>query len=201
VRILIVCRANVCRSRVGEALLRASTVGLGADVGSAGVDAVDRPAVCGIAEHYLRDLGVTHIDHHPRQFSSELADSAGLVLTAETPVTARAAEISPGTRNRTFRLAWAAAALDQLAAQVAVGDVPAGAPPLPPRGERDARWAWLVGELDAARGHVPVAGTVGPEVYDVPDPHARLISHPDALNRIAAACKRFEAAVRVVILS
>jgi protein-tyrosine-phosphatase len=195
--VLVVCRANVCRSRVAEGLLTEPLRRLGASVTGAGVDAADSDVACADAAAYLQDHHGLSAEHPPRQLTAAMAKQAGLILTAEASVTAMVAEMCPSARPRVFRLLWAATALPYVAGFVAAREVPPGAPPMPDT--LDARWAWLVNELDATRGQLPAPGERGAAFYDVLDPHAEAVAHADALDRIAVACEQIARAAYVVL--
>jgi protein-tyrosine phosphatase len=198
--ILVVCHANVCRSRAAEAMLQDDLAHLGITVTSAGVDAAAPRVACGETAAYLRSRVLEMPDHAPRQLTAELLAEADLVLTTENNTTAAAVELLPSIRRRVFRLMWAATAMTHVAGYVAAGEVPPGAPPLDPAWDSAARWAWLVSELDAARGQLPAPDRLGGDsFYDVYDPHARATTHADALDRIAAACEQLAGSAAVVV--
>jgi protein-tyrosine phosphatase len=198
--ILVVCHANVCRSRTTEALLRTSMTHLGFSVESAGVQAAERGVSCPEAAAYLRERLLEMPDHAPRQLTAEMVAAADIVLTTENHTTAAVVETLPSARRRVFRLMWAATAMTHVAGYVAAGEVPPGAPPLDPSWDSAARWAWLVSELDAARGQLPAPERLGGDTfYDVNDPHARATTHADALDRIAAACEQLAGSAAVVV--
>jgi protein-tyrosine-phosphatase len=196
--LLVVCRANVCRSRVAEGLLAKPLERLGATVTSAGVDAAPADVQCPDATAYLQQQQGMRVEHDPRQLTDEIVRGAGLVLVAESSVAAAVAELCPSARLRTFRLLWAASALTYVAGFVAAREVPPGAPPLPT--DLGARWAWLVGELDAARGQLP-ALPIGQDdtFYDIGDPHDEVVTHTDAFQRIGAACEEIGRNAYVVL--
>jgi protein-tyrosine phosphatase len=198
--ILVVCHANVCRSRAAEAFLSTSLDHLGFGVESAGVQAADRGVTCPETTAYLRSQLLEMPDHEPRQLTPDLIAAADLVLTTENDTTAAVVELLPGARRRVFRLMWAATAMTHVAGYVAAGEVPPGAPPLEPSWDDEARWAWLVSELDAARGQLPAPARLGGDsFYDVNDPHARTTTHADALDRIAAACEQLAGSAAIVV--
>jgi protein-tyrosine phosphatase len=196
--VLVVCRANVCRSRVAEGLLTQPLEHLGATVTGAGFDAATADVRCPEATTYLQQHQGIPVEHAPRQLTDELVRGAGLVLVAESSVTAAVAELCPSARPRTFRLLWVATALTYVAGFVAAREVPPGAPPLPT--ELEARWAWLVGELDAARGQLPALPIRGDDTfYDIGDPHDEVVTHTDAYHRISGACEQISRAAYVVL--
>ena len=104
-QVLVVCAANVCRSPMGEALLRdrVTRAALPIDVSSAGVDAdrhqlpVDPLAVRALAEHRLDVSG-----HQPRAVSRPLVDGADLVITMTRDDLRRVAVMVPRAFSHTF---------------------------------------------------------------------------------------------------
>jgi protein-tyrosine phosphatase len=108
--ILVVCLGNVCRSPVAERLLRLrfrELLGSRADalsVSSAGVTAlVGRPMDAASAAE-LRRLGGDPEGFVARQCRPEMADGAGLVLTATREVRSRVLQEAPRALRRTFTL-------------------------------------------------------------------------------------------------
>jgi protein-tyrosine phosphatase len=197
--VLVVCRANVCRSRAAEALLTRPLLDLGASAVSAGVNAVPGSAVCPVAVSFVGSSDVALERSPTTLLTTSLIESADLILTAETEISAAVAVLSPKSRSRTFTLLRAARNARWVADRVAAGALPPDAPPLPRAEARTARWLWLVAEMDAARGHVPAAHPIGDDGVDVPDPHAGAIEHPAALELIRLACAEISSAAQVVI--
>ena len=101
--VLVVCLANVCRSRVTEGLLTEPLARLGATVTGAGVQAAEGDVACPDAAAYLLEHHGLSAEHPPRQLTREMAQGAGLILTAEAGVTAEVAELCPSARPRIFR--------------------------------------------------------------------------------------------------
>ncbi len=81
--ILIVCTGNICRSPMGEYLLRERWQAPGARVASAGVQAlIDWPA----DEEAIKAMQARGIDlspHRARQISPEISQDADLILVME----------------------------------------------------------------------------------------------------------------------
>lgn len=106
-RVLVVCTANVCRSPMGEALLRrsAEAKGLDVEVRSAGVRVpglpVDPDAVRALAVHGL-DIAA----HQPRQATRELlrTDGEHLVITMTREHVRDIVSIDRSAWPRTFSL-------------------------------------------------------------------------------------------------
>lgn len=83
-RVLVVCTANVSRSPMGEALLRArvASAGLPVEVHSAGVEADrHRLPVDPLAVQAISSYGLDITGHSPRGVTRSLVDDADLVLT------------------------------------------------------------------------------------------------------------------------
>jgi hypothetical protein len=118
-----------------------------------------------------------------------MVEAADLILTASRDVSAGISTVSLGARVRTFTLRRAAAGARYVAAHLDAGELPPGAPPLPPGDDVEGRWHWFVGELDASRGQAAMSPAPDPErPDDVPDPHLGEVLHPVALRAVAEAC-------------
>ena len=105
-RILVVCTGNICRSPIGEFLLRDTLVKAGRkpEVRSAGVGAlVDHPAdenaIAIMAERGI-DLG----PHRAQQATVALCRWAELVLVMESHHREALGDIDPAVRGKTFLL-------------------------------------------------------------------------------------------------
>ena len=190
-RILYVCTANVCRSRSGEALLRDAVAGrpelAGIEIQSAGTWAVPGSGWCDVAPALV---GRTELGGAQR-LDADLVRWADLVLTAEREHRSSVVGFDTAARSRAFTVRQAARIADWLVdggmveagrqraraavlaagGQAAAGDAgwagqfPDGDPRAlvtPMTGDVEARRAWLVQELDAARG-MAVAGEPDPE--------------------------------------
>jgi hypothetical protein len=140
-----------------------------------------------------------------------------LILTADRGHRNRVAELAPAARNRTFTLLQAARTAAWICADGSVlaiadaraggqqidlepGDHRAGVPALPP--EPLDRLAWLVAEMDAARGIAPIPeGIAGVwDADDVPDPHVVGFGiHGDAIERISNAAQTLADALWSVV--
>jgi protein-tyrosine phosphatase len=103
--VLFVCTGNICRSPLGERLLRAR---LDAEVpirvASAGTAAmvgmgIDEPSALA-----LRDLGVDADGHIAQQLSADQIRDAGLILTAETMHRSLIVRTDPLSFRKTFTI-------------------------------------------------------------------------------------------------
>ena len=192
-RVLVVCTANVCRSRAAEELLRDALAGAGvpAVVTSAGVRAVDGAPACATMVRLLRERGL-RLDEAEgaRRVTSELLEGQDLVLVPERVHRAALARLLPAGRVRTFTLLEAAALAEALPERVG-GD--------PSRERVRTQVAWM----DRARGKVALpVGELRPglrgllrgrplEPLDVPDVHAgSLRAHRQTLERVDDAITR-----------
>lgn len=83
--VLVVCVGNICRSPVGERLLRARLHDLGSDVtvGSAGIGALVGHPADETAADVAAAHGVSLDGHVARQFSRTLGQGYDLILTME----------------------------------------------------------------------------------------------------------------------
>lgn len=203
VRLLVVCTANICRSPSAAAVVRRAGLP-GLQVASAGTQAAEGLPGCPAAP-LLGDQAATH---RSRLLTPHAVGAADLILTAERAHQTDVVALGPQARARTFtvtqagRLAQWLLDIGMLEAAAQPGEHPPEDPrahvtPLPPPGQRDA---WLVAELDAARGlaPVPVVPADGrrwrrnapdpPHPDDIPDPHVLGPQwHGPAAEGIAAA--------------
>lgn len=218
-QILAVCTMNICRSPAMQQQLtqhatRWQELGSGPiSVLSAGTKAVAGAASCG---HTLGHLGVTAWDGVATVVSSELLVDSNLVLTAAAGHVSSVIAINPKTRSRVFTLRQAsryanaittgpiletAVAKARGAAIIPSYEDPytlAESLPVDP----SERLAWLVGELDAARGTIqPLATEADPEPDDIADPHVYGSElHPVAAELIAQSVAELSAAIERVLV-
>lgn len=82
-RILFVCRANVCRSPAAAAIFNAlaQDAGLGSRAESAGVSAMDGARIPPESRAALEEMGVYAGEHRARRVRREMLEGADLVLT------------------------------------------------------------------------------------------------------------------------
>jgi protein-tyrosine phosphatase len=102
--ILAVCTANICRSPMMEALLRAQLDPGQFEVASAGVKGWDRKPMDRMAEMELMRLGQTATTFRSHEIDSYLVDSADLILTATRSHRSEVLGMNPGALRKTFTL-------------------------------------------------------------------------------------------------
>lgn len=191
-KILYVCTANICRSPSAAELLRDADLP-GVQVRSAGTVAAEGSPGCPRAPA----LAGRDDQHRSQRLTPELVDWADLILTAAREHRAVVLDLDRRARDRTFTIRQAgrlakwlleegmvAAAREPGTDLLEEGDPRLFVVPLPEDVEH--RTAWLLSELDAARGMAPVpsapapvpagrlwrrASEEGPHPDDVPDPH------------------------------
>lgn len=138
--VLIVCRANVCRSPLAALLMERYLEAAGRSgevvVRSVGTDVTPGAPTCQEAAEWS---GVPGADCATGLTSADLA-AADLVLAADRVSRSACASLGPGCRPRLFTLRQAAHLAEAVEAE------------RPLNIEPEARLRWLVGEWDAARG-------------------------------------------------
>ncbi|GGK29924.1 protein-tyrosine-phosphatase [Pilimelia terevasa] len=182
--ILVVCRANLCRSPMAERLtagiLRDRTAGRrhGLAVASAGTHARDGAAMHPHATETLRTHGLVDGDFRSRRLTPELLHRAQLVLTASRAHRAECARLAPAAVGRTFTLLQFA----RLAAVLPADELGEEADP----GERLHR---LVGAVPRLRAQ---AAPRMPEDDDLRDPvTGPLADFAACADRIRTAVEEF----------
>ena len=163
-RVLFVCVGNICRSPLGEHLLRMSLPARGFHVSSAGVRALEgRPMSSeAIAELELR--GGSAEGFRARHITDEIIAESDLILTATIQLRSQVLSESPAALRRTFTVREFAALLDLVEA-----------PTLPE----------LVSSAAAARSRAVV------DDYDIVDPYQRGVDvHARAAALMAEAVAR-----------
>jgi protein-tyrosine phosphatase len=111
-RILFVCIGNVCRSPLGERLLRSKLSDGPFEVSSAGVGAMVGSAMDPEAAAHLVSYGGSPDGFLARQLTPAIVRDSDLVLAATTAIRSRVLEDSPAALRRTFTVLELAALLD-----------------------------------------------------------------------------------------
>lgn len=101
--LLLVCRANVCRSRLAEALMRAR-LGDGFPLHSVGVGASVGSPVCPLVAQRLQVLDIPRPSGEARAATSTDLHRADLILTAGLEERSEVIRHDLETRDRTFTL-------------------------------------------------------------------------------------------------
>jgi protein-tyrosine phosphatase len=212
-QVLVVCQANVCRSPSAAALLarrtRATPLAESVAFSSAGVRPEPAGGWCRTARWYVGRRAARMAERHvPRRLDAGLIDSADLLLAMSREERAAIVRLVPTAAQRTFTLVEAAgladAVLDHLRRPGSAGrsDGPFVLAALPPTASMTHRLEWLVGEMNAARGLVPLSATArfrrnAPLSIDVPDAHgAGRASHRRTFARLTGAVSSFSGAVQ-----
>jgi protein-tyrosine phosphatase len=107
--ILAVCTANICRSPMIEALLRARLDETRFEVASAGVRGWDRKPMDATAQQELARLGHSGETFRSHPIAPYLIDSADLILTATRAHRSDVLAMRPQALRRTFTLVELAA--------------------------------------------------------------------------------------------
>jgi len=212
-RILLVCAANICRSPAAEVFMQKAWQASAAhsqlilEFASAGAHAVAGMPRCAVSEGLVGLPYETTSQELPVDLS--IYD---LVLTMERSHRGPIVVGSPSIRSRVFTLVEAAQLASFIAAPGLVLDAATGldlgeevdfdfesVPSLPEQG--DQRWGWLVAELDAWRGQVPLDLQVDTlALVDIPDPHDyQQDVHQASFDRINQAVEVFITALTEVM--
>lgn len=101
-RVLVVCIGNICRSPLGEGLLRRALPAEGFVVSSAGVLAMVGSTMAPEAARELESRGGSVDGFRARQLTEAMVQESDLVLTATREIRSRVLEESPSALRRTF---------------------------------------------------------------------------------------------------
>ena len=203
-RILVVCAANQCRSRVAEAVLRHELRHHpGITITSAGTRVMQPQPMCADAHRFLtRHAPSAHVEATTpaERLTSDHLTQADLVLVMDRTIRAEVVALDADARKRTYAMRDAAGAAQYLLDQQLVhrariahaqghpylsgmvdGQQRLIAETLKPRHEAD----WLQRELAAAMGLRPISH----EGSDIRDAHeGRFVRHAPILSAVLEAC-------------
>ena len=178
--VLVVCRANVCRSPTAAILLRrfvrAGSMSNLVDVTSAGVSVVAGLPWCRVAAAQVSagpDRAALLGAHRATAVTVDQVERADLVLTAAREQRAAIARLVPTARVRAFTLQEAAVLANAVALRMGHRLVPLGSTALSPADDPawesdlalsafpegaapETRLRWLTAEMHNARGLVPL---------------------------------------------
>ena len=169
-RVLVVCIGNVCRSPLGERLLRAALPGERFVVESAGVNGLEGLGMSPEAAVELVALGGDASGFVARRLTEQMVRDADLVLAATGEIRSRVLGETPSALRRAFTVREFAALLDEVDPAV--------------DGSAEELRA-LVARAAAARSRVRL------EDPDIPDPYRRPAeAHALAARLMAAAVDR-----------
>jgi protein-tyrosine phosphatase len=160
--ILAVCTANICRSPMIEALLRAQLESAQFEVASAGVRGWDRQPMDAMAAMELLRLGHSAESFRSHAIDTYLVDSADLILTATQSHRSDVLSLNPRALRRTFTLREFAALCD-----LVQGDDP----------------HTLVAEAARRRSQAPADIDIGDPYRRSPDIHRETADQIDAAVR------------------
>lgn len=98
--ILVVCTGNICRSPIGERLLRKRLPGV--KVNSAGVHGLVKHPADATAADVAANHGVSLEGHAGRKLTAEMARNYDLILAMESEHIAQVTAIAPEVRGKTM---------------------------------------------------------------------------------------------------
>jgi protein-tyrosine phosphatase len=100
--ILVVCTGNICRSPIGEGLLRSRLPGI--EVVSAGTSALVGAPAHALASSVSAEAGIDISAHRAQQLTAALVRHADIVLTMEAGQQREIVERHPFSLGRVFQL-------------------------------------------------------------------------------------------------
>lgn len=102
-RILVVCTANICRSPMGEQLLKRALVGLPVEVDSAGVSGVHGIEADSVVKKMLLEEGISEIESHKsKPVISGMSSQYDLFLCMESHHMSDLQHIMPSVTGRAY---------------------------------------------------------------------------------------------------
>lgn len=214
IRILLVCTANICRSPAAEALFRSAwsrdqlSKWLPVEFDSVGVKAISGSDRCEASASFVGEA----YTGSSKELGEVDLSSQDLILTMDRTQRGYVVSANPGARSRIFTMIEVVQLLDfitgpDLALDAASGrEIPETSdyefdqvPPLPT--DSLDRWTWLLSELDAWRGQIPVGSNPDPaSLLDIPDPHDHQEDlHPEFLSAVSTSVESFIRAITEVM--
>ncbi|OSG99542.1 protein tyrosine phosphatase, partial [Bifidobacterium adolescentis] len=100
--IMFVCTGNVCRSPMGELLMRRYLSGTSITVSSAGTHALVGHSIDPSSGRLMDSVGIDSSEFRSRQLTRELAESADLILCFEEEQRNNIVDMAPSVVRRTF---------------------------------------------------------------------------------------------------
>lgn len=195
--VLIVCTANVCRSRYAAGLLAPR---LPWPVRSAGVQARDGAVLCPLAAHRLEAVRrvLEPAGSAGRRLRREQIAAAGLVLTARRAQRSAVVQMLPEARSRTFTLREFALLVEQFP-HALTGDLPDAVAALDRLRPRLSVPPARVRLLDRVTGAGAAAAVTA---LDVEDGHVHGgRRHRRALDEVEAATQRVGDALALLAIT
>ena len=100
--IMFVCTGNVCRSPMGELLMRRYLSGTSITVSSAGTHALVGHPIDPSSGRLMDSVGIDSGEFRSRQLTRELAENADLILCFEEEQRNNIVDMAPAVVRRTF---------------------------------------------------------------------------------------------------
>jgi protein-tyrosine phosphatase len=114
-RILLVCTGNICRSPIGEFLLRRYLEGTGISVASAGTHGLVNRPMDKFSNTILRQRGITETaDFRSRRLTTPIAKSSDLILCFEQMQRRESIQLAPTMTRKTFAISHFVSILQHL---------------------------------------------------------------------------------------
>ena len=105
--IVVVCTGNICRSPIGEALLRERLKGQGRSIISAGIGALTGHPADPTAQQIMLENGIDISSHRAQQATAQLLSSMDLILAMDGTHVGWIANKYPELRGRVHKvLKW-----------------------------------------------------------------------------------------------
>jgi protein-tyrosine phosphatase len=102
--IMFVCTGNVCRSPMGELLMRRYLSGTSITVSSAGTHALVGHPIDPSSGRLMDSVGIDSGEFRSRQLTRELAENADLILCFEEEQRNNIVDMAPGARSSSLIL-------------------------------------------------------------------------------------------------